>query len=77
MLPPQLLLPLPQSLLNQHQHLPKLKIKQQPRGRHLNAVESALEAAEAADMAAEEDAEVAVSGMEDALEDLAMAATDC
>lgn len=39
-------------------------------------MESALEDVGAAVMAAEEDAEVADSGMEKALEDLVMAATD-
>lgn len=37
-----------QSLVNQHQNLPKLKINQQPRAKHLNAVESPLGAAVAA-----------------------------
>lgn len=37
-----------QSLVNQHQNLPKLKINQQPRARHLNAAESPLGAAVAA-----------------------------
>lgn len=84
MLPLQLLLPL-QSLLNQPQYLPKLKINQQSRGRHLNALESDLEAVAAAGVAVEEVAEVVEvmevaevvdSGMEEALEDLVMAATD-
>lgn len=37
-----------QSLVNQHQNLPKLKINQQPRARHLNAAESPLGVAVAA-----------------------------
>ena len=69
MLLPQLLLPPLQSLLSQRQHLPKLKINRQPRGRHLNAAESALEDVEVAEMAAD-------LGMEDAPEDLVMAASD-
>ena len=40
-----------QSLVNQHQQLPKLKINQQPRARHLNASESPLGAAVAAEAA--------------------------
>ena len=44
----QLRWPALQSLVNQHQQLPKLKINQQSRARHLNAAESPLGGAVAA-----------------------------